>query len=247
MNMRATLAFFALALAAFGQTPDTRPAFEAAFLKPNTTGSGGSSSHETNGQIVMVNLTLKRLVERAYNVKPYQVTGPDWMENLRFDVTAKYPENSPNKDRPTMLLTMLEDRFKLATHTETKLLPGYELVLVKSGLKIKPVEKGSSGTSDNSSNNLETLQVTSRPMTDFADFLSRRLGSTVVDATKVDGLYSFELHWALDESNGAVDRGAGDFAAIQEAIGTLGLHLQATKVPVQIVVVDHIERVPTEN
>jgi uncharacterized protein (TIGR03435 family) len=198
----------------------------------------------------MVNQTLKRLVERAYNVKPFQVTGPEWMENVRFDITAKYPENSRNEDRPAMLRTLLEDRFKLAAHSETKQLPGYELVVAKSGLKIKPVEKGPAGTSSNSSNNLEKLQVTSVPLTEFADFLARRLGATVVDATKADGLYTFELHWSLDDptaGGGAVDRGAGEFAAIQDAIATIGLHLQATKVPVQVVVVDHIERVPVEN
>jgi len=70
----------------------------------------------------------------------------------------------------------------------------------------------------------------------------------VVDRTGAAGVYSFELRWALDDpSGGAVDRGAGEFAAIQDAIATLGLHLQATKVPVQVVVVDQVERAPTEN
>jgi uncharacterized protein (TIGR03435 family) len=247
--MRAILLSTIAGLAAWAQTPDTRPAFEAASLKPNTTASTSSRSNGSKGQLVMVNQTLKRLVERAYDVKPFQVTGPEFMENVRFDITAKYPEGAKNEDRPVMLRTLLEDRFKLATHSETKQLPGYELVVVKGGLKIKPVEEAPDGTSDNSSNNLETLRVTSVPLSQFADFLARRLGSSVVDATNAEGRFTFELHWALDDGSGggAIDRGAGEFAAIQDAIATIGLHLQATKVPVQVVVVDHVERVPVEN
>jgi uncharacterized protein (TIGR03435 family) len=228
------------------QTPDSRPAFEAASVKPNTTGSGGSRTKGTEGQVVMVNQSLKRLIERAYDVKPFQVTAPEWTENVRFDVTAKYPPDTKDADRPAMLRTLLEDRFKLATHSEQKEMPGYALVVAKSALKITPVEKVLGGLNSNGSNNLETLKVTSIPMGEFADFLARRLGSTVVDGTKTDGVYTFELHWTLEDSNGDT-AGAAEFAAIQEAISTLGLHLQPQKVPVQMVVVDHVERVPSEN
>jgi uncharacterized protein (TIGR03435 family) len=244
--MRAII--FLVAGAALAQTPDARPAFEAAFIKANTTGNTGSHSHGSKGQIVIVNQTLKSLVGQAYNVEPFQVTGPDWMEGVRFDVTAKYPPDTKNEDRAVMLRTMLEDRFKLATHRESKEMPGYSLVVAKSGLKLKPVEKSTGDTSNNSHNHQEDLKVTSIPMADIADFLAHRLGSTVVDHTNAEGVYTFELHWTLDDPNGGpVDRGAGEFAAIQEAIGTLGLHLQAQKVPVQMVVVDHVERAPTEN
>jgi uncharacterized protein (TIGR03435 family) len=246
MDMR-SMFLFLLAGAVFAQT-DARPAYEAAFIKANTTSSRGSSSKGTKGQLVMTNLTLKRLVERAYSVKPFQVTGPDWMENVRFDITAKYPEGSKDSDRPAMLRTLLEERFKLASHTESRELPGYALVVAKGGLKLKPVESaGEDGTDSNSNNGAVTLKVTSLPMPGLADYLARRLNSTVVDRTAVEGKYTFELHWTLDDSNGGPDGGAAEFAAIQEAIGTLGLRLQATKVPVEMTVVDHIERVPTEN
>jgi len=233
--------------AVLAQTPDARPAYEAATVKANTTGSGSSSTNGNKSQILMVNQTLKRLVERAYDVKPFQVAGPEWLENVRFDVAAKYPENTRNEDRPAMLRTFLEDRFKLATHSELRQMPGYALVVARGGLKIKPVEKASEDTSSNSSNTLLTLKVTSIPMSELADYLARRLGSAVADNTGADGVYTFELRWSLDDTGGAVDRGVAEFAAIQEAIGTLGLHLLAQKVPVQVVVVDHVERAPTEN
>jgi uncharacterized protein (TIGR03435 family) len=247
MNMR-FLAVLLAAGAAFAQN-DAKPAFEAAFIKANTTGSGSSSSNGTKGQVVMTNLSLRRLIERAYNVKPFQVISPEWTEGVRFDLTAKYPENTKRADRPAMLRNLLEERFKLITHGEQKELPGYALMVAKSGLKLKPAEAGAdAGTSSNSSNNSVTLKVTSIPMSDLADYLARRVGSAVVDKTGVEGKYSFELHWTLDDSGGGPsDGGAAEFAAVQEAIGSIGLHLQAQKVPVQMVVVDHVERVPTEN
>ncbi|MEI9971158.1 MAG: TIGR03435 family protein [Ignavibacteriota bacterium] len=169
-----------------------------------------------------------------------------------FDITAKYPEGAKNSDRPVMLRTLLEDRFRLATHSESKELPGYALVVGKGGLKIKRVESSTDGgTSSNSTNNAITLKVTSIPMADMADYLARRVGAVVVDKTGAEGLYTFELHWTLDDMGGGAGgpgvAAAAEFAAIQEAIGTLGLHLQAQKVPVELIVVDHIERVPTEN
>lgn len=250
MSMRVisglTMVFLA-AGAVLAQTPDARPTFEAAFIKSNSTGSNSTSSNGTKGQVVMVNQSLRRLIERAYNVKPFQVVGPEWLENVRFDITAKYPEDTKNSDRPAMLKTLLEDRFKLTTHGESKELPGYALVVAKGGLKIKPVESDKdNGTSSKSSNHSVTLNVTAIPMSDVADYLARRLNSTVIDSTGAKGLYTFELHWTLDDTNGP-DGGAAEFAAIQEAFGSLGLRLQAQRVPVQMVVVDHVERVPTEN
>jgi uncharacterized protein (TIGR03435 family) len=251
MDMRAMFGMmFLAAFAASAQTADTRPSYEAAFLKANTTASNGSSSNGSKGQVVMVNQSLRRLVERAYNVKPFQVVAPDWLDGLRFDITAKYPEGSKNSDRPAMLRTLLEDRFKLAAHTETKELPGYSLALAKGGLKIQPVEVGKDGggTSSNDNNHVVTLKVTAIEMSELADYLARRLGSVVVDKTGAQGAYTFELHWSLDDPNGGpAAAAAAEFAAVQEAIGSLGLRLQATKVPTQVVVVDHLERVPTEN
>jgi uncharacterized protein (TIGR03435 family) len=251
MDMRAILSGTIVLVAAgvvLAQTPDARPAFEAASVKLNAGGTNSSRTDGSKGQIVMLNQTLRRLVERAYNVKPFQVTGPDWMENVRFDVMAKYPPDTKTEDRPAMLRTLLEDRFKLSTHRESKEMPGYALVVAKGGLKLKAVEKGPGGTSSDSTNSLVTFKVTSVSMAELADFLARRLGSTVIDGTGATGVYTFELHWNLDDQlSGAVDRGAGEFAAIQDAISTLGLHLQAQKVPVEMVVVDHVERVPTEN
>jgi uncharacterized protein (TIGR03435 family) len=195
----------------------------------------------------MTNQSLKRLIERAYSVKPFQVTGPDWMENVHFDIAAKYPPDTRNEDRPLMLRTLLEDRFKLSVHRESKEISGYALVVAKGGLKLKPVEPGGSGANSNSDGVRTTLKATKVSMADLADFAARRLGAMVVDKTGIDGVYDFELSWANEDLN-STDAGADAlpslFAVLQEKIG---VRLQPQKVPVEIVVVDRVERVPTEN
>ena len=175
------------------------------------------------------------------------MTGPDWMENVHFDIAAKYPPDTRNEDRPLMLRTLLEDRFKLSVHRESKEISGYALVVAKGGLKLKPVEPGGSGANSNSDGVRTTLKATKVSMADLADFAARRLGAMVVDKTGIDGVYDFELSWANEDLN-STDAGADALPSfvcrLQEKIG---VRLQPQKVPVEIVVVDRVERVPTEN
>jgi uncharacterized protein (TIGR03435 family) len=234
------------ACAVFAQAQNERPAYEAASVKLNTSGGGGSTSNGSKGQVLMVNQTLKRLIERAYTVKPFQVSGPDWMENIRFDIAAKYPPDTKSDDRPLMLRTLLEDRFKLAVHRETKDLPGYSLVVAKGGFKLKPVEPG--GEEEQSrGGTVQTLTAKKMSMAELADFVARRLGVSVADKTGIDGVYDIELRWSSEDENANVTDPSelpSLFSALQE---TLGLRLAPQKVPVEIVVVDHVERVPIEN
>jgi uncharacterized protein (TIGR03435 family) len=226
--------------------PDAHPAYEAAVIKPNVSSTNNSQSHGSRGQIVFINQTLKRLIERAYGFKPFQVTGPDWMDNVRFDITAKYPPDTKDDDRALMLRSLLEDRFKLATHHESKDLPGYALVVAKR-FKLQPVE--SAGGSDMNSNGgrIRTLTVKRTSLASLADFIARTLGEMVVDKTGIEGAYDFELRFTTDDqiaSGTDAETAPSLFTALQE---TLGLRLQAQKVPVDLVVVDHVEKVPTEN
>jgi uncharacterized protein (TIGR03435 family) len=231
--------------AVLAQAQDARPAYEAASVKINTSGNGGSSSNGSKGQVVITNQTLKRLVERAYNLKPFQVTGPGWMEDVRVDITAKYPPDTKVDDRMLMLRTLLEERFKLVVHRDSKEMSGYALVVAKGGFKLKPVEPGGSGTNSNGGR-VRKLTATKTSITQLADFVARTLGETVVDKTGLDGVYDFELRWTEEDQPSVVeaDPVPNLFDALQ---GTLGLRLQAQKVPVEMVLVDHVERVPIEN
>jgi uncharacterized protein (TIGR03435 family) len=235
-----------LAAAALAQN---RPIFEAASIKVNTSGSSGSSSNGSRGQVMMTNQTLKRLIERAYNVKPFQVIGPGWMENVRFDVAAKYPPNTKDEDRPVMLRTMLEDRFRLLVHRESREASGYALAIVKGGFKLQPVEPGEGNISSKGNGRQEDFEAKKISMAALGAQLERYVGSKVIDGTGIEGVYDVQLHWIM-EAEDAKSREEADtaqFAAIQQALGALGLHLRAQKVPVELIVVDKVERVPTEN
>jgi uncharacterized protein (TIGR03435 family) len=147
-----------------------------------------------------------------------------------------------------MLRTLLEDRFKLAVHHETKDMPGYALVVAKGGFKLKPVEpNGSSGTTSNGGAHVRTLTAKKSSMADLAADIARSLGQMVVDKTAVEGVFDFELRFTTDDlsSNASdVDGIPSLFTALRD---TLGLRLQPEKVPVDIIVVDHLERVPVDN
>jgi uncharacterized protein (TIGR03435 family) len=234
------------ASAVFGQA---RPAYEAVNIKVNTSGDGGSSSHGSGSQIIMTNMTLQRLIERAYNVRPFQVAGPDWMQNVHFDIAAKYPPDTKYEDRFAMLRTLLEDRLKLAAHSETRDLPGYALQVAKGGFKLKPVEPGGSHI-ERHGGAVQVLTAKQTSMAALAGDLGRMLDTIVVDRTGMTGAYDFQLHITIDNAThagGDVDAGAPLIFALQDALGVIGARLQAQKVPVEVIVVDHAERVLSDN
>ena len=117
--------------------------FEVVSIKPSKPESRGSSSNTDPLRWRVNNNTLKRLITRAYGVKEYQVTGPDWIDNERFDISAKYPEALPKDPHEAalkmqaMIQKMLADRFKLAIHHEQKIFPVYGVTVGKSGVKFK--------------------------------------------------------------------------------------------------------------
>ncbi|HEY4363920.1 MAG TPA: TIGR03435 family protein [Bryobacteraceae bacterium] len=141
-------AFVFVTLAAFAQT---KPSFEVATIKPAqpmdqakilaALQSGGKlpiGATVGGGRAEYLYLDLKTLLTYAYGVKPFQITGPDWMATTRFDIMAKMPAGSAKSDAPKMLQSLLEDRFKLETHRTSAEHPVLALVVGKGGPKLKP-------------------------------------------------------------------------------------------------------------
>lgn len=235
-----TIAVLALTfIAAFAQPP----AFEVASIKPNTSGSGRSSTHTNDSTVIMQNVSLKQIIETAFGVKDYSFTGPGWLDTAKFDISAKLPSGADPHEIREMTQALLAERFKLAVHRESKVLPAYGLVVAKGGPKLKEVEAGK-GSSMNTDNNHLTASHTN--MERLADFLARRMDRPVVDETGLKGAYDFELEWAAEEKEAKSDEKSPPtlFTALQEQ---LGLRLQAKKMPLETLVVDHVERLPTEN
>ncbi len=216
-------------------------------MKPNRSGSGSADSDWDNGRILCVNMPLKRLIAQAYEIREDQISGPDWLGAERFDIAAKAPGETHDDDLQKMLRTLLADRFQLTGHREARQARVYALVTVKEGSKLKPDNQSSGGSTTNGTRGALTAQHVS--MQRFADRLSRMVELPVVDRTGMPGTYTFQLEWdpaanrlSPDVSTDA--QGPSIFTAMQQQ---LGLRLESRKLPVEILVIDHIEREPTGN
>jgi uncharacterized protein (TIGR03435 family) len=128
----------------------TKPSFEVATIKPAppmdmakiaaALQAGGKMPIGANVEFLRAEYTyldLRSLMNLAYGVKPYQITGPDWISTTRFDLVAKMPEGSKKEDAPKMLQALLEERFKLTTHRASVEHPVLALVVGKGGPKLK--------------------------------------------------------------------------------------------------------------
>jgi len=161
--------------------------FEVVSIKPNNSGSNSSHTRSDDGLFTAINLSLRQLIVQAYGMKDYQIEGPDWLADLRFDLSARFPEKLSfelKKDQEkyaaaiqTMMQKMLADRFKLEAHRSQKNFSVYGLVVAKSGIRFKVAEKTDSHNS-NSDNNHYTGQAVS--MEAFCAFLSRRADLPVI-------------------------------------------------------------------
>lgn len=230
-------------------------AFEVVSVKPSKELSNGSHSSSNQGRFTGENLPLRAMILMAYGINDYQLEGPEWLRSARFDVAAKFPEELP-KDREkynaglhAMMRQMLVERFQLTVHREQKTLPVFTLVVGKNGIKFQQVADTGSHSQNNNNGHYKGECVS---MESLASFLSRQAGEPVLDRTGLTGFFNLTLEWTPET------RQAGDgkpeplsdalapplAAALQEQ---LGLRLEARKAPVEIVVVDHAGRTPTEN
>jgi len=129
----------------YGQSPATKLEFEVASVRPSASSSQNQVTvglHLDGSQARIFSFSLKELMARAYRVKAYQVSGPDWVGSDRFDLTAKLPAGATADQIPEMLQAVLLDRFQLKFHREKKDLPVYALVLAKTPLKLKEAPAG---------------------------------------------------------------------------------------------------------
>jgi|SRR5215831_3468695 len=135
--MRTLILLVVIAGLCFTQTLDTRPAFEAASLKPSSDSFrmfGGPGTPDP-GRWTCTN-TLDNLLLKAYNIRPYQLSTPAWMASDRFTIMAKLPAGTTGEQFRLMQQRLLEERFHITSHREKKELPVYELVVLPSGAKV---------------------------------------------------------------------------------------------------------------
>jgi len=266
-------------------------------------------------------LDLKSLLTYAYGVRPYQISGPDWMATTRFDIEAKMPDGSTKDDAPKMLQSLLEERFKLAVHRTSAEHPVLALVVGKGGPKLKasaekpvaideaaPLKPGemkadgpdgpvrvkvdlSTGSSVvdmglkgkmsyklNPATQSFHIDFSMTTMTGLADMMTQLMtqlgGGTsskqIVDMTGIQGNYDASIEISLAEiialaraagadipalppgaagpaGNVPVASDPGGGTSITDAVQSMGLKLESRKAVVDQLIVDHIEKTPTEN
>jgi uncharacterized protein (TIGR03435 family) len=263
------------------------PSFEVASIKPAapiTPGQIRVGIQRDQGRITYSGVTLKILVQNAYRVKPYQISGPNWLDSDRFEIVAKLPEGAKQDQIPEMLQNLLAERFGLKLHRETKELPVYALVTGKNGPKLEEVEApagpppggggpgGPGGPGPGAMMRMEPGKMTAQriKMDGFVGMLSNLVGRPVIDETKLTGFYNITLEFSPEEfanmkggmrivgpgggeAGGAAKADAGPApdsapgASLFQSVQKLGLKLEPRKGPVEFLVIDHVEKTPTEN
>jgi uncharacterized protein (TIGR03435 family) len=233
------------------------PAFDVASVKPNTISKGGGEGsrrenvQSSPGSLIMRNVSLRTAITWAYNVQGYQVTGPGWIADERYDIDAKSVSPAPEAQMRLMLRTLLADRFALKVHTSQKEMAALVATVAKGGSKLKPAEnpdgpysmvpgRGQSGT------------IKSISMEEAAGLLSGPLQMPVVDETGLKGRYDVSIDLTpyiadLQAQKVQAEQDAFIYLFSRLAQEQLGLRIETRKTQVQMVVVDSAERVPTEN
>ena len=243
MRRRIVTAFFPIWLMA----QVAEPTFEVASVRPTQHGrtidgfSRSSIDTPSPGRLVAENSSLDELLRFAFQVKHYQIAGPNWLndDSECFDIVAKAPPGTSDREIRDMLQTLLVERFKLEFHRETRVLPVYKLVVGKNGPKLRAAASdGERPVMSSAGNNLTAKHAF---MSGFAVWLSRELDRPVLDETGVQGRFDFTLQYGVGNS----DDGRPSLpAALQDQ---LGLRLESGKGPIETLVIDHLEKLPTEN
>jgi uncharacterized protein (TIGR03435 family) len=202
-------------------------------------------------QVIISNRPLVGMLLFAYGMHKKEIAGaPGWMETERWDVEGlpDVPGEPSLKQMQNLIRKLLEERFGLKVHKESKELAVYAITVAKSGEKLTTSGGDPNGTpfeNENSNGGVVTMRMTNMSMVEFAPDLGYFLDRPAVDQTHLTGRYDFQLKWTADESKAPPDGTAppGMFTAIQEQ---LGLKLEPAKAPVDVLVIDKVER-PSAN
>jgi uncharacterized protein (TIGR03435 family) len=233
-------------------------------------------SPEVEGnRVVLSSLNLEMLVNRAFDMKG-RVIGPEWMTSRWFDIRAIMPANATEDQVPEMLQSLLIERFHLTQHRVVKEESGYALVLGESPLKLEPALPGATFSDDDvmqapptarrdfrlsdplgrfrgfSSGVREHFEFSNITLKEFADRLRIFLDRPVIDRTGLNG--GFRMIWEFVEPGLSPELSDDEVPPPDvrrdlkvKSIEKLGLKLRQQKVPVEYLVVDNLDKVPTEN
>ena len=270
--------------------------FEVASIKPSEAQAGLMSVRNSPGGMYSASgITAKALIQQAYDVQDYQISGgPSWLASDRYNINAKAETPNINREQMRNLLrSLLAERFNLKLNRETKELPIYVLLVGKKGHKLRASEVqpaagdpgtaarsaggagsgggnvqgvisgaavggggglvvagsgvviGAGGTNTGSSVRMgPQMSVKGAPISTLVSMLSRTLGRPVMDQTDLKGNFDFTLEYVPEGAqNSGETSGPSIFTALQEQ---LGLRLESQKGPVDVLVIERIDK-PSKN
>jgi uncharacterized protein (TIGR03435 family) len=253
--------------------PSSKPlVFEVSTVKPSKPQMGDSMMMFTADGVSITGIPLRMVIREAFGIEDDRIIGePGWVKSSSFDIEAKVAaEDVPRlkgisfDQRRQMLIPLLEERFGLKIHHETREMPEYDLVIAKGGVKMNaskpddPPGHGQHMLMSGGSGHIESQGTGTQPL---AHLLSSQLGRSVEDKTGLTGNYDYKLDWTPDDAAATAAQaadggqpGAGNatppdtpgpslFTALQEQ---LGLKLEPRKGSVDVIVIDHIEQ-PSAN
>ena len=228
--------------------------FEVASVKPfKEKQLGNVFNVAPNGDLRISNVPLRDMVRSAYSLHDVQlIGGPNWIHSDRWSIEAKVGEARPDPSktaRSTRLRKLLEKRFQLVTHRETRVMSVLVLVQAKSGHKLAPALAGEERRLHGGG--LGMVYTKRYDMAGLAGVLGGMLGRIVQDRTGLAGEHAFDLSWTFDPMTERLPGQPADFKPTDPGSGTsiyeavrqqLGLRLVSKRVPVEVVIVDRASR-----
>jgi uncharacterized protein (TIGR03435 family) len=228
--------------------PAQSPAFEVATVKVNHSGDNSSGFPALrNGTLTGRNVTMRMMLRAAYGLSESRISGPDWLDSDRFDLAGKAAPGVPDSELMPMFQTLLKDRFQLEVHREMREMPVFDMIVAKAGLKMSlsspehpfPTPPPNPGG---------YMNFGAGTLPEIAMRLAGSAGRPILDKTGLEGRYGFLLIYtpvSTQTADEAAASGPPDFFMAVEQ--QLGLKLEPNKEPLEVLVVDHSQRVPTEN
>lgn len=243
------LALFSFSLVSlFGQG-----GFEVASVKPSSADARGVTyTFVQGGGVRISNGTLKGIIEMAYDVRQFQISGgPGWMDSDRYDIFAKAGDGNPARlsealiaETRKKLQVLLAERFQMVARRDAREMPVFELVAGKSGPKLKESDPSAPEGRSGIQAGCGQMTGTKATMAVLAAVLSRNLERPVLDKTDLPGKFDFRIEWTPDagpcpEAPETAADGPSLFTALQSQ---LGLKLEPAKAPVEVIVIEHAEK-----
>jgi uncharacterized protein (TIGR03435 family) len=235
-----------LALPAFAQ----QATFAVASIRPSAAEvkfEHDGSTETTSGTLRMQDVSVETCIKWAYGVQESQIAGPAWIDSDKFDITAKADGPTTDDQMKLMMQALLADRFKLSFHHQDKELKAFVLTVAKGGVKATPAAAPDAKPFRQNSANGSVVK--SMTIQQFGDFISQPLHMPVVDQTGLAGKYDFVLDFTPylpDAHNMGPDRPDSTSILMAALQGELGIKMEARKTPVDVMVIDHVER-PSAN